>query len=192
VPLGFQVKLLRWTQNDKGEDVYEDSKALTFFPRLLTLEPESRRVIRVGTQAAAEDAELTYRLAIDEMPAPRQPGAGAQVAVQVRFAVPIFVAPKQPRISTEVLDLAVKGNELKFKLANRGNQHVKLEGLTLVEGERELATAQGWYVLAGAQRGFSIRADAACGKPGPVFLVLKGEGLDLRRDVSSLLSRCGS
>lgn len=191
VPLGFQVKLLRWTQDAKGEDLYEDSKALTFFPRLMTLEPETRRVIRVGTQAAAEDMEVAYRLAIDELPAPRQPGSGATVAVQVRFAVPIFVAPKQPRISTEVLDLAVKGDELRFRLANRGNQHVKLEDLSLLRGERQVATGQGWYVLPGAQREFAIKTDAACGKPGPAFLVLKGEGLDVRRDVSSLLGRCG-
>lgn len=191
VPLGFQMKLLRWTQNARGEDLYADSKALTFFPRLMTLEPETRRVIRVGTQAAVEDTEMAYRLAIDELPPPRQPGSGATVAVQVRFAVPIFIAPKQPRISTEVLDLAVRGGELRFKLANRGNQHVKLEDLSLLRGERQLATGQGWYVLAGAQREFAVKTDAACGKPDPAFLVLKGEGLDVRRDVSSLLSRCG-
>lgn len=191
VPLGFQVKLLRWTQNAKGEDLYEDSKALTFFPRLMTLEPGARRVIRVGTQTAAEDTEVAYRLAIDEMPPPRQPGSGATVAVKVRFAVPIFTAPKQPRISVEVLDLAVRGGELRFKLANRGNQHVKLEDLLLLRGERQVASGHGWYVLPGAQREFAIKADAACGKPDPAFLVLKGEGVDVRRDVSSLLSRCG-
>lgn len=192
VPLGFQVKLLRWTQNDTGEDVYEDSKALTFFPRLMTLEPGGRRVVRVGTQAPAGDTERAYRMAIDEMPGPRPPGSGAQVAVQVRFAVPIFVAPKQPRIATELVDLAAKGKELRFRLANRGNQHVKVEDLALVQGERVLATGTGWYVLAGARRGFSVATDTACGHAAPVFLVVKGEGLAIRRDVSSLLSRCGS
>lgn len=191
VPLGFQIKLLRWTQDPRGEDVYEDSKALTFFPRLMTLEPDTRRVIRIGTQAPAGDTEAAYRLAIDELPAPRQPGSGATVAVQVRFAVPIFIAPRQPRISTEVLDLAVRGGELRFRLVNRGNQHVKIDDLLLFRGERQLASGQGWYVLPGAQRGFAIKVDAACGKPEPAFLVLKGEGLDVRRDVSALLGRCG-
>jgi fimbrial chaperone protein len=191
VPLGFQVKLLRWTQNAKGEDVYEESKDLTYFPRLMTLEPETRRVIRLGTQGAGPDVEASYRLAIEEMPGPRDPASGSAVAVQVRFAVPIFLAPKQAKVSTEVVNLARQGAALRFTLANRGNQHVKLEDLSLMRGDTVLGTASGWYVLAGAQRDFSIDIGAACGSPGaPVFLVLKGEGLDLRRDVTGQLSRC--
>lgn len=190
-PLGFQVKLLRWTQNAKGEDVYEESKDLTYFPRLMTLDPEARRVIRLGTQGSAPDVEASYRLAIEEMPGPRDPTSGSAVAVQVRFAVPVFLAPKQAKVTTEVLGLARQGAALKFTLANRGNQHVKLEDLSLVRGTTVLGTAAGWYVLAGAQREFSIEIGTACGSPGdPVFLVLKGEGLDVRRDVTGQLSRC--
>jgi fimbrial chaperone protein len=190
-PLGFQVKLLRWTQNEKGEDVYEESKDLTYFPRLMTLEPDTRRVIRLGTQATGADVEASYRLAIEEMPGPRDPGSGSAVAVQVRFAVPIFLAPKQPKAGAELLGLARQGATLRFTLANRGNQHVKLEDLSLVRGDKVLGTGSGWYVLSGAQREFSIDIGSACGSPtAPVFLVLKGEGLDLRRDVTGQLGRC--
>ena len=190
-PLGFQVKLLRWTQNAKGEDIYEESKDLTYFPRLMTLEPETRRVVRLGTQAGAPDVEASYRLAIEEMPRPRDATAGAAVAVQVRFAVPIFLAPKQPRVSTEVLNLARDGKALRFTLANRGNQHVKLEEVSLMRGDRLVAAASGWYVLAGAQREFSVELGSACAAPSdPVSLVLKGEGLDVRRDVTAQLSPC--
>lgn len=191
--LGFQVKLLRWTQNARGEDVYEESRDLTYFPRLMTLEPETRRVIRLGTQAAAPEVEVSYRLAIEEMPGPRDPTSGSAVAVQVRFAVPIFLAPKQPKVSTEIVGLAQDGRALRFTLANRGNQHVKLEELSLMRGEQLVASASGWYVLAGAQREFSVEVGSACGSPAsPVFLVLKGEGLDVRRDVTRELGRCAS
>jgi fimbrial chaperone protein len=190
-PLGFQVKLLRWTQNAKGEDVYEESKDLTYFPRLMTLEPETRRVIRLGTQAAAPEVEASYRLAIEEMPRPRDPASGSAVAVQVRFAVPIFLTPKQAKFDAEVLSLAKHGKSLRFSLANRGNQHVKLEELSLMRGDQLVASASGWYVLAGAQREFSVEVGSACASPAsPVFLVLKGEGLNLRRDVTAQLDRC--
>ena len=189
--LGFQVKLLRWTQNAKGEDVYEESKDLTYFPRLMTLEPETRRVIRLGTQAAAPEVEASYRLAIEEMPGPRDPTSGSAVAVQVRFAVPIFLVPKQPKFSTEILHLARHGKALRFTLANRGNQHVKLEELSLMRGDQLVASASGWYVLAGAQREFLVEVGSACASPAsPVSLVLKGEGLDVRRDVTAQLNRC--
>ena len=189
--LGFQVKLLRWTQDAKGEDVYEESKDLTYFPRLMTLEPEARRVIRLGTQAGAPDVEGSYRLAIEEMPGPREPGSGSAVAVQVRFAVPIFLVPKQPKFAAEILGLAQRGKTLRFTLANRGNQHVKLEELSLMRGDQLVASASGWYVLAGAQREFSVEVGSACASPAnPVFLVLKGEGLDVRRDITAQLNRC--
>lgn len=189
--LGFQVKLLRWTQNAKGEDVYEESRDLTYFPRLMTLEPDTRRVIRLGTQAAAPDVEASYRLAIEEMPGPRDPASGSAVAVQVRFAVPIFLTPKLPKFSHEILDLAQRGKALRFTLANRGNQHVKLEEVSLLRGDKLVASASGWYVLAGAQREFSVEVGSACASAAaPVLLVLKGEGLDIRRDVTANLDRC--
>jgi fimbrial chaperone protein len=191
-PLGFQVKLLQWTQNAKGEDVYEESKDLTYFPRLMTLEPEARRVIRVGTQAGAPEVEASYRLAIEEMPGPRDPASGSAVAVQVRFAVPVFLVPKQARFGADILNLAQQGKSLKFTLANRGNQHVKLEEISVMRGEQRVASASGWYVLAGAQREFSVEVGSACAAPAsPVFLVLKGEGLDVRRDVTAQL-RCAA
>jgi len=190
-PLGFQVKLLRWTQNAKGEDVYEESRDLTYFPRLMTLAPETRRVIRLGTQTAAPEVEASYRLAIEEMPGPRDDTTGSAVAVQVRFAVPIFVAPQQPKVSTELVNLARGDKALHFTLANRGNQHVKLEELALMRGDQMVSSASGWYVLPGAQREFSVELGSACaGKGSPVFLVLKGEGLDVRRDVTAQLGRC--
>src|SRR5690242_12939673 len=50
VPVSFQMRLVRWSQDAKGEDVYEDNKDLIYFPRLMSVEPQEKRVIRVGTQ----------------------------------------------------------------------------------------------------------------------------------------------
>lgn len=191
VPLGFQTKLLKWSQDGSGSDVYEDSQDLVFFPRMLHIEPDARQVVRVGAKLMAAETERTYRLAIDEMAPPSRDPSGAQVAVQVRFAVPVFVAPAQPRISVELQNLALKGEELRYALVNTGNQHVKLDQARLVQGDKELSTGSGWYVLAGARREFSVKAAGlACGKNGAVVLELEGEGLGIKRDVSSLV-RCG-
>lgn len=191
IALSFQVKLLLWTQNDKGEDVYEESKDLVYFPRLMSVEPGKKRVIRIGSQSPAGPTELAYRLAIEEI-TPLAPGEaqGPAVAVRMRFAVPIFVAPLAPAVKAEVEKLTVADGEVRFVLANTGNQHVRVETAALLRGDRVLQEAAGWYVLAGARRAFSVRIPAAeCGKPGALTLAIKGEGLDLKREVADA-SRC--
>lgn len=192
IALSFQMKLLRWTQNEKGEDVYEESKDLVYFPRLMSVEPDKKRVIRVGTQAAPGPEEGAYRLAIEEI-TPLDPGQakGPGVAVRMRFAVPIFVAPLAPVVKTAVEKLSVTGGEVRFVLANTGNQHVRVESAALLRGERVLAEVTGWYVLAGARRAFSIAIpEQECGKPGALTLAIKGEGLDLKQAVADAAARC--
>ena len=191
IPLSFQMKLLLWTQNDKGEDVYEDSKDLVYFPRLMSVEPRQKRVIRVGTQAPPGPTEVAYRLAIEEM-TPLEKGAGGPaVAVRMRFAVPIFVAPLAPAIKTDVENLSVTAGEVRFVLANTGNQHIRVEAAKLLRGEKALAEVPGWYILAGARRKFAVPLPAAeCAKPGPLTLAIKGEGIDLKREVTVDAGHC--
>jgi fimbrial chaperone protein len=191
VALSFQMKLLRWTQNDKGEDLYEDSKDLVYFPRLMSVESKQKRVIRVGTQAPPAPEELTYRLAIEEMTPLEEGARGPAVAVRMRFAVPIFVAPLAPVTKTEVLNLAVARGEVRFTVANTGNQHVRVEAARLLRGERVVGEVAGWYILAGARRGFVLPVPAdECGKPGVLTLAIKGEGIDLQREVTVDAGHC--
>jgi fimbrial chaperone protein len=191
IPLSFQMKLVRWTQNDKGEDVYEDSKDLVYFPRLMSIEPKQKRVIRVGTQAPPGPEELTYRLAIEEMTPLEEGARGAAVAVRMRFAVPVFVAPLAPSIKTAVENLAVARGEVRFVVANTGNQHVRVEAAKVLRGDRVVAEVAGWYILAGARRAFVLPLPAAeCGKPGALTLAIKGEGIEVSRELTVDASHC--
>ena len=189
VAIGFEMKLLRWTQDARGEDAYEDSSDLVYFPRLMSVEPDDRRVVRVGLQGPPGATEQAYRLAIDEMSPPRK-GDSAQVAIRIRFAVPVFVAPREPKASFELKAPFVKDGELRFRIVNTGNQHLKIEEARLVKGDQELASGPGAYLLAGAQREFGFKlGKGACGSAAT--LVLKGENIDVRRDVAAALKNCG-
>ena len=192
IALSFQMKLVRWTQNDKGEDVYEDSKDLVYFPRLMSIEPKQKRVIRVGTQAPPGPEEMTYRLAIEEM-TPLAEGArgDAAVAVRMRFAVPIFVAPLAPATRAAVENLVISRGEVRFTVANTGNQHVRVEAAKLLRGDRVLGEVPGWYILAGARRAFVLPIPAAeCVKPGALTLAIKGEGIEVSRELTVDASHC--
>src|SRR5208283_2977550 len=92
--LDMQAKLFEWTQNEKGEDVYVESNDLVFFPRIFSIDPQDKRVMRVGLKVPATATEKAYRLFIEELPPPRDPEkTGTQVLFVLRFGVPIFIRP---------------------------------------------------------------------------------------------------
>lgn len=190
VKLSFQMRLMRWTQDAAGKDLYEESKDLVYFPRLMTVDPQDKRVVRVGTQAAPGEVEAAYRLMVEEMTPAGPETPGATVAVRMRFAIPVFVAPQKPALKVVVEDLAVAGGEVRFRLRNAGNQHVKLDTISLRRGDAVLQEATGWYVLAGARRGFNVRIPPAECRAGPVQVVLKGEGVELHREIVLDAGRC--
>src|SRR5262245_55910672 len=47
-PLRMQLRLMEWTQDADGVDVYRESDELVYFPRLMSVEPGEKRLVRVG------------------------------------------------------------------------------------------------------------------------------------------------
>ncbi len=178
--LSFQVKLVEWTQDAAGQDQYSDSQDLIFFPPLFTVNPNEKRILRIGSKPAGAPGprEKTYRLFIEELPPPADPAAGAQLRIALRFALPIFVAPVTPQKKLVVESLVPKAGKAVLRLRNDGNQSVKLETVRLRRGTDMVGESQGWYVLAGATREFEVQADAAkCPIAGPVEVEAQTEGV---------------
>ncbi|HEX9180965.1 MAG TPA: hypothetical protein VF859_11260, partial [Burkholderiales bacterium] len=105
----------------------------------------------------AADREKTYRLFIQQAP-PRGDAAqqGAQVAIRVRFGVPIFVKPLKEELRAEFAEVAVRGGKLQLRIRNNGNAHVYFESIAAAGAEGRSAEARGWYVLAGRTRAFEV------------------------------------
>lgn len=193
VSLGFQMRLMRWTQDAKGMDRYEESDDLVYFPRLMTIEPAQKRVIRVGTKGAPGKVEKTYRLFIEEMLKPKTGGDGTKIAVRMRFAVPIFVAPENAVTQGEIAGVRQEARTFRFQIKNRGTRHLKIETLSLKRGDGTLVEAVGGYVLAGVTRDFSlVLKPEDCRQPGPLELRVKGEPFELKQTVPTDPARCGS
>jgi fimbrial chaperone protein len=100
----LQIKLSEWTQGANGKDEYRDSEDLLYFPRLMTLDKGEQKMVRVGLRVPATAQEKTYRLFIEQLPAPPPPGGtpGARIAIAVRFGVPIFVKPAKEEVRGEI------------------------------------------------------------------------------------------
>ena len=127
--IDFQMTAMEWTQDAQGVDHYAETGEIIFFPKILTLAPKEDRVIRVGAKSAPAASERTFRLFIERIPAPEpEPlSPGAHIAVNIRFALPIFVKPVLRKTQGEFTDVALARSELTVALRNAGNEHFLLD-----------------------------------------------------------------
>jgi len=166
-PLRMQLRLVEWTQDGQGADVYRDSDELVYFPRLMSVPPGEKRLVRVGLKTPAAATERTYRLLLDELPDSDKP-ATSGLNFTIRFALPVFLpaaAAMKPAGAIESIKL--DAGRLRVAVRNTGTQHFRITSVVArvagMPGSGFPDTAPGWYLLAGASRVHSIEIPAeAC------------------------------
>lgn len=155
----FSVQAREWTQDEEGRDVYSETSDILFFPKVLTLAPNSERIIRAGIKVPALDREKTYRLFIKQETSPRKDEDTA-VAIAIRFGLPIFSKPLKEEVDGEILKASFREGALDIDIRNRGNTHFRVNTLRVTgkdaSGEAVLSKElNGGYLLAGSERTFT-------------------------------------
>jgi fimbrial chaperone protein len=194
--LQVQMKAFEWTQDAEGKDRYEETGEILFFPRLMILEPKEEKILRAGIRVPAAAKEKTFRLFIEEIPGPRK-SEGVNVAVAIRFGVPIFVKPLKEEARGEVGAMTMSAGALLVPVNNTGNVHFVVQSV-LVRGRngageeifsRELS---GWYLLAGVSRGYATTVPGgSCGNLAVIEAEVKTDKLPLRGRLVVDRSMCG-
>lgn len=158
--LNLQMKAFEWTQNAEGKDQYTETNDLIFFPRIMSLEKGEEKILRAGIRIPATTKEKTYRLFIEEIPEPRK-AEGVNVAIAIRFGVPIFVKPLKEELKSEIEKIDLSKGVLNTLIRNKGNTHFIIQSIVIkgknAKGEeifsRELS---GWYLLSGVSRVYTL------------------------------------
>lgn len=158
-PISFNVEAREWTQDPEGKDVYSETSDILFFPKSLTIDPHSQKIIRAGIKVPALDREKTYRLFIKQE-APPQERSTTTVAIAIRFGLPIFAKPLTEEIRGEVVEASIREGRLTVEIKNSGNAHFRVNSLQLegkdANGAAVLSQAvNGAYLLAGSERAFT-------------------------------------
>jgi len=191
--LNFQVRLVRWTQDAEGKDVTEDNADLIYFPRVATVEPESKRILRVGLRGSGVDAEeKTYRLIVEEIP-PAADKAVPRLEIQMRFqfSIPLLVAPANPRPAADLQDVSLSKGSLKFRIHNAGNQTLLISRFQAMDGDKLLQDGSGWYLMPGVAREYALRIpDEVCRTVGAIELEVITDKLVLKRKVEMAPAAC--
>jgi fimbrial chaperone protein len=149
--LHVQMKALEWTQDAEGKDQYAETKDILFFPRMMTLEKKEERILRAGIRIPATAREKTYRLFIEEIPGPRK-AEGVNVAIAIRFGVPIFVKPLKEEAKGAIEKIELSKGILNVRVKNAGNVHFIINSVSIkgknVKGEEVFSKElSGWYLL---------------------------------------------
>jgi fimbrial chaperone protein len=157
--LNVQMKAMEWTQDAEGKDVYIDTEDLIFFPKLMTIDKQEERILRAGIKIPAVAKEKTYRLFVEEIPAPKK-SEGINVAIAIRFGVPIFVRPIKAEPKGEIQKVEFAKGVALVVVNNTGNVHfmintVRIKGKNDKGEEIFSKDINGWYLLNGSSRHYS-------------------------------------
>lgn len=184
-PVEVQMQAMEWFQDAEGKDGYRETGDLIFFPGRMVVAAKEERVIRVGIKVPAAEREKTYRLFIEDMPKLTvEQRARAQVAIRLRFGVPIFVRPLKEEPRAELEEAAVRQGKLGLRVSNAGNVHVYVDSIAVRGEEGRSAQGSGWYVLSGAARNFEVPLPAElCRSSRAVNVTVQAGSVKLERAV---------
>lgn len=157
--LTVQMKAMEWTQNAEGKDVYTETEDIIFFPKVMTVEAKEDRILRAGIKIPAVAKEKTYRLFVEEIPEPKK-SEGVNVAIAIRFGVPIFVKPLKAEPKGEIQKIEFSKGLVSATVKNSGNIHFMINTVSIKgrndKGEEIFAKdVNGWYLLSDVSRIYS-------------------------------------
>jgi len=155
-----QLQAVDWQQDAQGEDVFVNTRDIVLFPKIVKLQADEERVVRIGFQAKTNsNEEKNYRIFAQELPQRNLPGGTLNFAL--RFSVPVFIKPEKTRENYTIASSSIENGWLKLVISNTGNQHIMLSSLT-VNGVDESnqhtfnVRENGWYVLPDVVKPFYI------------------------------------
>lgn len=160
VEASFQLRAFRWSQAADGSEALAPSDEISVSPPLGTIAPGASQVVRIVVRPALPSQESSYRLLLDQIPAPAAPGT---VRIALRLSLPVFAQPAArttPHLSFHMERIT---DQLYLVAVNDGSRHEKLLGITLKAANGTVLGVDknlSPYVLAGATRRWHIAASA--------------------------------
>jgi len=164
-PTSIQVRAYDWSQKDDADQLI-DSKLIVVSPPLVTIQPGSTQVVRLILRQPPVGSEATYRILLDQIPGPGEPGV---VQMVLRLSIPVFAAPATKAVAQDQFHLEREGEGLFLVGVNTGQSHDTLHDIvvTASDGRKfSLKTRVSPYLLTGATRRWELDAQGHAPQPG--------------------------
>ncbi|WP_010112725.1 molecular chaperone [Acinetobacter sp. P8-3-8] len=153
----FEMSAVKWTQNDKSEDVFEPDPTILINPKNFVIQPESKQIVRVGfTQPLAAivgPQEKTWRIIFSEVPAVAKE---TSVSFLFNISVPLFLGNQDK----DKLDIKTAYNQdnLVMNVKNDSSSHLQIFKIRIIDAnQKEVAISNEMkYLLHGQQYTFNF------------------------------------
>lgn len=175
-PAHYQIRLFRWVQQGGGEQLLPTSDVVVSPPmtRIAPGVDYTVRIVRLNRQPVM--GEESYRVLVDELPAPEQ-RSSRTVNFLIRYSIPVFFTPPAAHVRPLAWRASLGHGGLTLAAANPGERRVKVTDLKLRDRSgRVFALKDGLagYVLPGAGRQWTFPAESVPGiAPGEVRLLFQ-------------------
>jgi len=161
----IQIRAFAWAQKDDGDQLTE-SDAVVLSPPLATIAPGASQVVRLILRKLPQGREATYRILIDQIPPPAEPG---MVHMVLRMSIPIFAEPPTRAVPHVQFHLEIDAEKLVLVGINDGLSHEVIRDVVLTTSDgRKLKgdSSASPYILAGVTRPWAIATDGPLPLPG--------------------------
>lgn len=178
----YQITAMLWDEDAKAGMKLSPTEDIVVFPTILQLKPGETKGLRVGPVVPFGPIEKTYRVFIEEMPAPQKAETRATVRVLTRIGIPVFLAPVKAFEDRRLSAIQVGKSGASVDVENTGNVHFRIDTVRLEgfgEGGAKLfeKQAQGWYVLAAGHKRYDLEIPrASCGQVRKLIVSVRTDG----------------
>jgi fimbrial chaperone protein len=153
----IQIRAYAW--NQKGnDDQLTPTSVVVLSPPLATMAPGATQVVRLILRQSPQSREATYRILLDQIPPPAEPGV---VHIVLRMSIPIFAQPAIRSFADVQFHLERNAGQIYLVAFNAGNLHESIRDIALTTSDgRKLKEDSNTspYILAGATRRWHIAA----------------------------------
>lgn len=153
----YNVTALKWSQNEKGEDVLTPDPVVMINPKNFSIKPEKSQTVRVGfsqpVQAMNLKQEGSWRIIFTEIPPVKEQET---VKFLLNFSLPLFVG-KQQKADLSA-NINYKSNKLILSLKNNASSHVQIKEIKLMDsnGKMIATNSNSKYLLAYQKNEFNL------------------------------------
>lgn len=167
----IQIRAFAWNQKD-NDDQLTGTDAMVLSPPLARIAPGASQVIRLVLRQPPQGREATYRVLIDQIPPPAEPGI---VHMVLRLSLPVFAQPSARALPHVQFHLEIDAGKLFLVGINDGLRHEAIHDIVLSTRDgRKLKEETGAspYILAGVTRRWPIAAQGPLPPPGETLQLM--------------------
>lgn len=163
-PVSIRVITYRWTQ-EKGEDVYSDTKDIIASPPIFTVPAGGTQIVRFGLRTRTAGA--SYRVILEEIPSENSPKRGIKIALRVDL--PFYVLNKQGEAKVSWAAYRGPDGDIALEAENQGSRHEQVLEISAIgpAGKKSQLSKQMGVVLPTSVRHWKIgkRPEISTGTP---------------------------